>query len=376
MMLGLSERSTQSKLGGLQGLRGFAVVLVVYYHMLTAVYSYHGGALGSVLSSTGQIGQAGVDIFFTISGFIMSYTRKDSMTGFSGSMTFLKHRFKRVIPLYWFWTAIVIALWFFKFVHRSVAFPDSGTIIGSLLLWPMKNVIEPFQPILSQGWTLSFEAYFYIFFAVAIMVRVPTRLMVLFLCAVYATIYLVARAVSHEESVLYLTSSPLICEFILGMIAAQIVKGLSRSPVNSHMGYAAIAVSVIAFLVMLYLTSYGIAIDKYRVVIFGVPAFAIVLGVVIYDLAHPVTSRVLLYIGNASYSIYLSHGFLSMLAGAALKRGLGHNVSADVLCIVGTVAIVVVSSLTYLTIEKPMLRLVHYQGRPAGPDSVAASTVS
>ncbi|WP_250456072.1 acyltransferase [Caballeronia sp. ATUFL_M2_KS44] len=366
------QRSNGTKLGGLQALRAFAVALVVYFHIATAVFTYHGGGATSLFLSTYQVGQAGVDIFFVISGFIMFYTRKDSANGFKGATTFLKHRFQRVMPLYWFWTAIFIALWYFGFVHKSVAFPDSTTIIGSLLLWPMKNVIEPYQPILSQGWTLSFEAYFYVFFAVAILARVPNRVMAPFLCAVYAALYLLARAFSHEPSVLHLTGSPLICEFIFGMIAAQIAKALARSIFKSRIAYAAIGVAFIAFVAMVTSAYYEVRLDKYRVLIYGVPAFAIILGVVVYDMVRPVASKVLLFVGNASYSIYLTHGFLSMLAGSALKRGLGHSVNADVLCIAGTIATVAASSLTYVAIEKPMLRLVHCQRRSRALGSVPA----
>ncbi|MFL9990351.1 acyltransferase [Paraburkholderia sediminicola] len=360
-MSSFSAKSSPIKLGGLQALRAVAVILVVYFHVSTAVYDYHGAATDTLLYGLHRIGPAGVDIFFVISGFIMAYTRRDNAAGMRDARVFITRRIERVIPLYWLWTAVVLMLWIAGFIHKAHAFPGIKTIIASLLLWPLANTIEPFQPVLSQGWTLSFEAYFYVFFAAALMVRVPDRFMAAFLSLVFLAIFLVARSTTHDASVLYLTGSPLICEFIFGMVAAQIAKMTARMAIGTRLAYSALAAAVIGFFVMIYATSRGVSIDNYRVIIFGIPAFAIVLGVVIYDMAKPVTSKALLFLGDASYSIYLSHGFLTMLAAGLLKKGLLHTANADMLCSIGTIATVALSSVTYPLIEKPVLRLVKYR---------------
>ena len=193
------------------------------------------------------IRHAGVDIFFVISGFIMAYTRRDNAAGMRDARVFITRRIERVIPLYWLWTIAVLILWIAGFIHKAHPFPGIKTIIASLLLWPLANTIEPFQPVLSQGWTLSFEAYFYVFFAAALMVRVPDRFMAAFLSLVFLAIFLVARNTTHDASVLYLTGSPLICEFIFGMVAAQIAKMIARMAIGTRLAYFALAAAVIAF---------------------------------------------------------------------------------------------------------------------------------
>jgi exopolysaccharide production protein ExoZ len=329
--------------------------------MSKAVYDYHGAATDTLLYRLHGIRNAGVDIFFVISGFIMAYTRRDNAAGLRDARVFITRRIERVVPLYWLWTIAVLILWIAGFIHKAHPFPGIKTIIASLLLWPLANTIGPFEPLLPQGWTLSFEAYFYVFFAAALMVRVPDRLMAVFLSLVFLAIFLVARNTTHDPSVLYLTGSALICEFIFGVVAAQIAKMIARMAIGTRLVYFALAAAVIAFFVIIYATSRGISIVNYRVIIYGIPAFAIVLGVVIYDMAKPVTSKALLFLGDASYSIYLSHGFVAMIAAGLLKKGLLHTANADMLCVIGTITAVALSSVTYPLIEKPVLRLVEYR---------------
>jgi hypothetical protein len=109
-MSSFSAKSSPIKLGGLQALRAVAVILVVYFHVSTAVYDYHGAATDTLLYGLHRIGPAGVDIFFVISGFIMAYTRRDNAAGMRDARVFITRRIERVIPLYWLWTAVVLML--------------------------------------------------------------------------------------------------------------------------------------------------------------------------------------------------------------------------------------------------------------------------
>src|SRR6266702_1631140 len=103
-MSSFSAKSSPIKLGGLQALRAIAVILVVYFHVSKAVYDYHGAATDTLLYRLHGIGNAGVDIFFVISGFIMAYTRKDNAAGLRDARVFITRRIERVVPLYWLWT--------------------------------------------------------------------------------------------------------------------------------------------------------------------------------------------------------------------------------------------------------------------------------
>lgn len=97
--------------------------------------------------------------------------------------------------------------------------------------------------------------------------------------------------------------------------------------------------------------------ENLRVLTWGVPAFAIVAGAVSLELLiAPALPRGLLALGDASYSIYLSHGFvlpaLMLLIGRFVSPGLSAEAVTIILCLV-------VSSIAgwvvYRVVEDPML---------------------
>jgi len=99
-------------------------------------------------------GHVGVHIFFVISGFVMVYsTFARSSEGIPVS-DFLWRRFVRIFPIYWIYAAVYVG-----FGHQ-IGMADA---VGSLLLLPRYSSL-----IIGQGWTLSFELYFYICFTCTI----------------------------------------------------------------------------------------------------------------------------------------------------------------------------------------------------------------
>ena len=86
----------------IQILRAFAALLVVFHHARYQIQDFevffHGGIW--------PFGQAGVDIFFVISGFIMWVTTHDRRTT---PLRFMTNRIVRIVPLYWLLTLAVAA---------------------------------------------------------------------------------------------------------------------------------------------------------------------------------------------------------------------------------------------------------------------------
>ncbi len=105
--------------------------------------------------------EAGVDLFFVISGFVMVYASRD-MFGSAGSVApFLRRRAARIIPIYWAVTIIylVISLGGLGPVNRPK--PDGWEILASFLFipWPVGGSTLV-QPVYSLGWTLNYEMFF------------------------------------------------------------------------------------------------------------------------------------------------------------------------------------------------------------------------
>ena len=137
----------------LQILRGIAAVGVVFYH--TAF----------LLPGNVHTDFSGVSIFFVISGFIMCFITRQS------AEDFLPKRIIRIVPMYWLCTIafVVINHRLFKLFKPSTWTTDTTLAIDipqSLLFLPSEKA-----PLLGVGWTLNFEIYFYLVFAVALWIN-------------------------------------------------------------------------------------------------------------------------------------------------------------------------------------------------------------
>jgi exopolysaccharide production protein ExoZ len=160
----------------IQYLRGIAAMMVVWHHSLGQV------AATKDFIRVPEFGIYGVDLFFMISGFIMLVTTWDKPIT---PMAFIGHRIRRVVPLYWAATLLMVGI--------AIAAPalfktlqwDSGALIKSLLFIPYDSLSFPgrIEPLLVPGWTLNYEMFFYALFAVALLVgkgwRVPVMVGVL-----------------------------------------------------------------------------------------------------------------------------------------------------------------------------------------------------
>jgi peptidoglycan/LPS O-acetylase OafA/YrhL len=206
-----------------------------------------------------------------------------------------------------------------------------------------------FRPVLPVGWTLTYEFLFYLFFAAALAIRVDVLRVIVPALGLVATVALFRSETWPDWTVLF---STIVLEFVFGVVLAQwTLRGFRLSP--------AIAVALVlgGFAVILAMP---IGSENLRVLSWGVPAFAIVAGAVSLEpRVAPAFPRWLLALGDASYSIYLSHGFvlpaLMLLIARFVSPGLWTEVTTITLCLV-------VSSIAgwavYVLVEHPMLQLL------------------
>ena len=344
----------RNQITAIQVLRGLAAVMVVFHHFAMSVSAYHRSPSVIATSGLGDLGAAGVDIFFVISGFIMCFTRKTESSGVSGAFDFLRKRFIRIYPLYWFWTTVLLLMWGLSIALKSEEI-KAPFVVSSYLLWPSAKHDGTMHPLLDQGWTLSFEIYFYLFFAVAIAFGFR-RMLLIFLIAVFGALALIADPAYLPSGAAYLFRSPLIVEFLLGVAAAQLV--LRLRGVGLTLRSRCSTVLLIAGPACLLATTL-LSPDQNRVLVWGVPSFMIVVGAALNDFAHPVRSKFPIFLGDASYSIYLTHGFFTLAAGTVMKKvAATQSVPPDAIVLIGSVVTVILGSLTYPMVEKPLLKFV------------------
>jgi exopolysaccharide production protein ExoZ len=345
------------KLPTVQVLRGVAASLVVFHHFARI---YQGGASSPswiYRSGLGNLGACGVDIFFVISGFIMVYTTRRT-SGLKDALAFLRKRALRIYPLYWVWTTVLVVLWLTgmaKLSGGASAFHYSfAYIIQSYFLIPVNNG-DYFRPLLFQGWTLSFEMLFYFLFACGVSLHLR-RGKLPFLVAAFAFLVLVPRFINVGGGLAYLFSNPIIIEFLFGVLAAQLLDRVST--LLTHRSAANLATCLMTTGTVALISTIAIhTADSQRYFFWGLPSLLIVFGALLRGADR--APAPLVFLGDASYSIYLTHGFLTLAYASALRRFPAlHTVQPDAAILVLGSATIVLTAFTYPVIERPLTEFI------------------
>lgn len=328
----------------IQALRAVAALLVVLLHAFETWGERVDPAAPGV---NWENGAAGVDIFFIISGFVMVISSRRLVDQAGAWPIFLRHRIVRIVPLYWLLTTVkVLAVMVLGSVVLRTSL-DFNFVAGSYLFLPVTDSAGHFRPVLPVGWTLTYEFLFYLLFAVALAMRVDTLRVVVPGLGLIAVAALARTDAWPAWTILFDT---IVVEFIFGVALAKwTLKGFRLPPAIAG-GLVLVGFASILILPMIS--------ENTRVLTWGIPAFAIVAGAVSLEpfVAHTLP-RWILALGDASYSIYLSHGFvvpaLMLTVGSMVSPGRGAEVLTVVLCIsVSSIA----GWILYFLIESPITR--------------------
>jgi exopolysaccharide production protein ExoZ len=137
------------QIDGLQVLRAVAVLLVTMLHTRQEL-------LPEAPSGLPDFGSYGVDIFFVISGFIMSSItlHSEQAAGPAAAWAFLKRRLIRIFPIYWVFAILVAARQLLSQRYFDLSY------LPSVFLLPVSH--WPYlKGLVSFSWTMMFEMYFY-----------------------------------------------------------------------------------------------------------------------------------------------------------------------------------------------------------------------
>ena len=138
-----------------QVLRGLAASMVVFLHLGIREAKTFGTHLATPRFLGG--GDAGVDVFFVISGFIMVFITPKQLAGFPGWLEFIYRRFTRIFPPYWIVSGLLLLVWFRKPEMFNGYYHNQLDLGRSFFLLP-----QSFTPLVTVGWSLIHEVYFYV----------------------------------------------------------------------------------------------------------------------------------------------------------------------------------------------------------------------
>jgi exopolysaccharide production protein ExoZ len=335
-----ASRHASGSIDNIQVLRAVAALLVVFVH------------LDQFLRALGvpPFGHGGVDLFFVISGFIMVYTTRSRPIG---PVAFMVNRITRIAPIYWLITLAVYAVALAAPSLLQATSASLEQLAKSLLFIPFQKSNGLVQPVLFVGWTLNFEMFFYAVFALGLMFP-ERRVGALVVMSLLAGLVLVGAVFQPRGVVAEFYTRPIIIEFAAGMALAWFGGGLTVASAVARRALTAVIVLGALALALVPLW----APDVSRVLTQGVPATVVATSaIVLHQSGVRWSSRVPLLLGNASYSLYLTHPFVTQAAQKAGKLLGLTPVVAVVLMAVTLVAVCVVGVITHLAIEKPLTRL-------------------
>jgi exopolysaccharide production protein ExoZ len=287
---------------GIQALRIIAACLVVFTH--STFYTFE--RLDKHFF-VWEPGTRGVDVFFVISGFVMIYSSQKLLADPSGWQRFAEHRIVRIVPLYWLVTTLklIIVLLTAGFALHTILSPT--TAICSYLFLPSRDLDGKIEPLVGVGWTLNFEMLFYLLFTLALFLRTNVyRFVGVFLVLLSIGAYF--RRPDWPAVAFYLNS--VVLEFLLGMLIAKACingKYISRK--------LAPFLLVVGFVLLLE-NNWMLP----KVLVNGLPAALIVWSTASLRNLEDLIPRSILYLGDASYAIYLIHPFVCPLPPAVLSR--------------------------------------------------------
>ncbi|UPG94986.1 acyltransferase family protein [Luteibacter aegosomatissinici] len=332
----------------IQGMRAIAALMVVSCHMFWSLVPMRTHWAKPFFA---DVGPAGVDVFFVISGFIIYHVIQRSIASMDqvgrgrAVFTFAAKRFIRIYPLYWiaFAVACLVMVW-----SPPTALPLKRPIIALLTL-----VDSIPNYVVGVAWTLTYEVYFYAVAALSLLIlgkRAQWGLAIWFSVLTGAAVVSAWHAWSAPLDYLF---APILLEFLLGAAVGMLVE---RGVRVFHGAMFLVAMAWIA--IGTWFVARDPASYPLRVLCWGIPAAVFIYGVATLEVRRRwIMPRSLQYLGDASFSIYLWHVIVfDAMVGAYARLGWVGAVNPAALTALMVAAAMGIGLLSYHYLEKPLLR--------------------
>lgn len=288
----------------------------------------------------------GVEIFFVISGFVIVFASRKLIGAPGGWKPFIVRRLIRIVPLYWFYTTLILALVLLLPQYFETATPEFWHLLQSYFFIPhIRPGGDAVRPFLSLGWTLNYEMYFYLVFA-ALMFLKPGRLALAL--SVFFPVSVVIGLLVPESGVIFkFWFQPFVLEFLTGaLIGFAYLKNI-RLPRASFWPLTALGFALLFSLFLPHPESLLSNALQYLAA-----AILVMAGVLPRGAEHAEPPKILTTLGDSSYSLYLCHPLpLGVCKLLALKLGLG----IPLYMLTGIISSLAAGHISYLLLEKTSL---------------------
>jgi exopolysaccharide production protein ExoZ len=344
-----------NQIDGLQILRAVAVLMVAWLHAGQWLFPMSARSLPT-------FGAYGIDMFFVISGFIVSSVvlRSRQEPGATAMWEFLKRRLIRIFPIYWFFCLLQIV----RLLHSHQLFQQN--YLPAFFLLPGLRHIE--TPLLVDfSWTMIFEMFFY--YALAVTLLGTIRRAVPAAIAIFCGAIVLGCIVGIRRPIWIVVCNPIVLEFVFGALLAMAYRHFGR---RQGLGMVLLFLGTAASICLAMFPSAASANGQpmilngdgvmLRVMTWGVAAMMVVGGMVFWSPAiRSRLGRIAVVLGNSSYSAYLASGMVIEFTMRLIFKLVGGGVPFSVgrvavYQIAVTVSVFAAGWVCYQFVEWPMLR--------------------
>ncbi len=350
-----------AQLKTIQVLRAIAALAVLFAH-LHGIEARHSGET-PLISKDWLSGVGGVDLFFVISGFIMVWVAWDAPQSARSAGKFLFARVTRIYPLWWLFAGATCL-----YLYLSYGVPWDAENLGRLGVSGQESLIKSFlliphdaYPVLSVGWTLMHEMYFYLVFAALLLLPQRFRIPALILWGLLVLATTSAQTTGfYANTFLTLALFPMTLEFLMGAAIGLMIKAGTRR--HSVLSCIAGLCWLIWAIVAVDFKSIDYLLPSQRTFAFG-PAFALLIyGLVTLELKGKLEGRLpakLVMVGDWSYALYLSHILVLSAVARLFFPVFGREGYLDnaVFLILAVISSIIASGLVYRFFENPLVDL-------------------
>ncbi|MEM0905752.1 MAG: acyltransferase [Pseudomonadota bacterium] len=340
-----------------QALRAVAASMVVIHHIGSL---YLTRELGIVWPTTGA---AGVDLFFVLSGFIMVYS---TINGDQRPVPFICRRIIRIVPLYALVTLVVWAMINLGFQVNGLIRGVDGTVeqlLKSLFFVPFERAWGDIVPLLTVGWTLNYEMLFYALLALSLSLRHWGNPFHTLLIILFALVGVGAFLGDGAPLALRFFLDAILLEFAIGMVIGLAYRHITAIDASrsKRLGAMVVVIGVGALAMTAVLGIDGEVGGIVRVIVWGLPAAAIITGALMLERAGVLWNNPFLLLqGDASYATYLVHMLVMQTSVWIIAIVLAPTSTALIVLIAGGlfVACLTAGTVLHLLVERPVTRLL------------------
>jgi len=317
----MGQRHTQH-IKALDGLRGVAILMVLTHHFIP--YHPTHSVIGKLLNGIAGIGYSGVDLFFVLSGFLITGILFDAKQDEHYFRTFYARRTLRIFPLYYLMTFLCLVI-----IPRLNILQDAVPSGGGWWWWfYVSNFHYAFKHNLSEGWlnpfwSLAVEEHFYLLWPTVIyLLNRKKAILFSVACIIIATLSRAAFIAYGNHTAPYVLTPCRIDALASGALVALLARGpISLNHYLPRIKVLCLVTGAIGFAIALW--RHGIVWDSIMQLT-GFPLVAAFYAclLIIVCIPGPGDSRVirkafenklLTSFGKYSYGIYVFHSAVHSL---------------------------------------------------------------